>query len=161
MNGEEGQIVDVLPDSIKVLFKDGSSHTFRLEPTPGLKDDGPESDDESEAEKGELTVKSLRASFSMTVHLAQGSEYDFVLFYVPEGSTSTSFLNRRLTYTAITRAKKACWLVGDLHAIFQAATRKPAFRCDNLAKRLMGTEVMVQTKTGDIKEETIEEIYED
>lgn len=162
MNGEEGQIVDVIEgESIKVLFKDGTTHTFCLEPTPGLKNVEDESDDEDdESSSGELTVLCLRTSFAMTVHISQGSEYDFVLYYVPDGTAASSFLNRRLTYTAITRAKRACWLVGDIHAIFQSAIQKPAYRCDNLAKRLIGNDITVDTSTkSPVK--VVEEIYED
>lgn len=43
-------------------------------------------------------------AYSLTVHKTQGSEYESVNLFLPE--KATSFITRRLVYTAITRAKQ-------------------------------------------------------
>ena len=67
---------------------------------------------------------------------SQGSEWDFVIFYIPEFNTG-SFLNKNRVYTAITRTKRCCWcVVTDIDA-FNAASVKPlGYRCENLARKL-------------------------
>ncbi|MFC1617121.1 exodeoxyribonuclease V subunit alpha [Candidatus Margulisiibacteriota bacterium] len=49
-------------------------------------------------------------AYAMTVHKAQGSEFEKVLFVVG----NTKFLSRELIYTALTRAKKSVEIVGDI-----------------------------------------------
>ena len=56
----------------------------------------------------------LELAYACTVHKAQGSEYDAVV--MPVWPTHRS-LNRRLLYTAVTRAKKNVMLVGSRTAL--------------------------------------------
>lgn len=53
----------------------------------------------------------LELAYALTVHKSQGSEFPWVVCVVH--STHTIMLNRRLFYTAITRAKQGVILVGD------------------------------------------------
>ena len=70
-------------------------------------------------------------------HNSQGSEWPFVIVYIPATISNGSFLNRNLIYTAITRAKKAVYLVTpDLPTVNAAAVRPAPYRCDNLAARV-------------------------
>lgn len=128
MNGDEGKVTDLTESEIEVTFKDGTSHVFDL-------DRHKSSDKEYSTGKDVLTVKSLVHSFAVSVHRSQGSEWNYVILYVPETSAN-KFLNRNLTYTAITRSKKMLWCVGDYTTMVRAATTPPPYRCDNLAKRV-------------------------
>jgi len=139
MNGEEGIVTDIAVDAaglgdIRVTFQDGGQHDFKLEPTKLTNQTYGE--DGEEIKSGELTVESLCLSFGVSVHRSQGSEWDFVIVYLPDEAGSSSFLNRRLIYVALTRAKLAVWCIGDILGLTAAATRAPAWRCDNLAVRL-------------------------
>ena len=58
----------------------------------------------------ELSVYLIPA-FAETVHKAQGSQFDRVVFFLPQ--TQRRGVSRNLVYTAITRAKKEVWLVGS------------------------------------------------
>ena len=84
----------------------------------------------------ELTVLQLRHSFCMTIHKSQGSEWNYIIFYLPSHESNNFFINKNLIYTAITRAKKEVWIIGDILAIEQGATRPPSYRCDNLGLRI-------------------------
>ena len=60
----------------------------------------------------------LALAYALTIHKSQGSEYDVVV--IPLLSSATVMLQRNLLYTAITRAKKVCILVGPRQAVRQA-----------------------------------------
>jgi exodeoxyribonuclease V alpha subunit len=60
-------------------------------------------------------------AFAMTVHKAQGSEFDHVAFVLPDADLP--LLTRELLYTAITRARRSVTLVGPSHLLARAVSR--------------------------------------
>lgn len=77
-------------------------------------------------------------SNGMISHNSQGSEWQYVIVYIPNTQGNGSFLNRNLIYTAITRAKRSCWIVTcDMHTLNTAAVRPMPWRCDNLGARVI------------------------
>ena len=60
----------------------------------------------------------LSLCYAVTVHKAQGSEYPVIV--MPLTMSHYYMLQRRLFYTAVTRAKKAVFLVGDPDALIHA-----------------------------------------
>lgn len=60
----------------------------------------------------------LRLAYAVTVHRTQGSEFDTVL--MPIVRSQGRMLQRNLFYTAVTRAKKKVWLLGDSAAVYKA-----------------------------------------
>jgi exodeoxyribonuclease V alpha subunit len=72
--------------------------------------------------------------FALTVHRAQGSEYDEVGF-IP-GPADSRINTRELLYTAVTRAKAKVTIHGDRLAIRAAIARKTA-RASGLLERLL------------------------
>ena len=134
MNGDEGVISDLSPDRIQVTFKDGTAHLFDISHNLVVNNNTGEDIGEVNSTKV-LTTDSLVHSFGVSVHRYQGSESDYVIFYIPESAPS-KFLNRNLLYTGITRAKKMIWMVGHYDTMVRSATTPPPYRCDNLALRL-------------------------
>ena len=63
----------------------------------------------------------LMLSYALTIHKVQGMEYDIVV--IPMSFTHYIMHNTKLIYTAITRAKHKCILVGESGA-FESACRK-------------------------------------
>lgn len=61
------------------------------------------------------SVRSLGLAYALTVHKAQGSEYPVVL--IPITTMHYKLLRRTLLYTAITRAKFLCVLIGSRRAV--------------------------------------------
>jgi len=60
-------------------------------------------------------------AFAMTVHKAQGSEFDHVAVVLPD--TDLPLLTRELLYTAMTRARRAVLVVGDPDLLARAVSR--------------------------------------
>jgi exodeoxyribonuclease V alpha subunit len=77
----------------------------------------------------------LQLAYAVSIHKSQGSEFPAVV--VPILSEHHVMLRRNLLYTAITRARKLCVLVGDPRAIERAVRRGDAARrYTGLAQRL-------------------------
>jgi len=64
-----------------------------------------------------FTVKNMLLAYSITVHKSQGSQWRNVYYYI-RGSPSKKFLNKRLTYTAITRACEKCTIIESEQNLF-------------------------------------------
>jgi exodeoxyribonuclease V alpha subunit len=62
------------------------------------------------------------AAYAMTVHKSQGSEFDRVLFILPDGDTPV--LTRELIYTGLTRARSQVELWWNEAVFAQAVTRR-------------------------------------
>ncbi|OOW77823.1 exodeoxyribonuclease V subunit alpha [Xanthomonas campestris pv. vitiswoodrowii] len=73
------------------------------------------------------------SAFAMTVHKAQGSEFDEVWLQLP--TRDARVLSRELLYTGITRARRALHLAGS-EAVIRSALARHAARISGLAWRL-------------------------
>jgi exodeoxyribonuclease V alpha subunit len=73
------------------------------------------------------------SAFAMTVHKAQGSEFDEVWLQLPR--TDSRVLSRELVYTGLTRARSALHLAGSA-PVLEAALGRHASRVSGLAWRL-------------------------
>jgi exodeoxyribonuclease V alpha subunit len=67
------------------------------------------------------SLTDLVPAFAMTVHKAQGSEFDHVALVLPEADMS--LLTRELLYTAMTRARRSVALVGETNLLARAVSR--------------------------------------
>lgn len=68
----------------------------------------------------ENDLDELDLAYATTIHKSQGSEYNTVI--IPILNSAYIMLQRNLIYTAITRAKERCILIGDRQAIYAAVT---------------------------------------
>ncbi|KER88080.1 exodeoxyribonuclease V subunit alpha [Xanthomonas arboricola pv. celebensis] len=83
------------------------------------------------------------SAFAMTVHKAQGSEFDTVWLQVP--TRDARVLSRELLYTGITRARRALHLAGS-EAVIRSALARHAARISGLAWRLGAQQQAVPAK---------------
>jgi len=81
---------------------------------------------------GEL-ADNIGLGYASTVHKAQGSEYDRVALILPAGDGP--LLTREILYTALTRARRAVVIVGDL-ALFELGARRRLHRASGLGLKL-------------------------
>lgn len=89
-NGEIGTIADIneMEKSVEIEFDDGKVAWYSFS-----------------------DLEQIEHSYSITIHKAQGSEFDVVIMVVPR--TAPILLTRNLLYTGITRAKEMLIIVGD------------------------------------------------
>jgi exodeoxyribonuclease V alpha subunit len=73
------------------------------------------------------------SAFAMTVHKAQGSEFDAVWLQLPRADNRV--LSRELVYTALTRARRELHLCAD-EPVLRAALARHVTRVSGLAARL-------------------------
>src|SRR3546814_19252305 len=79
----------------------------------------------------------LDLAYAMTIHKSQGSEYDVVV--IPMTTSHFMMLKRNLLYTAITRAKKLCQIVGTKRALQRTINRSEESRVGKEGGRKMET----------------------
>jgi exodeoxyribonuclease V alpha subunit len=66
-------------------------------------------------------------SYACSVHKTQGSEYKKVILTIEDGRAAF-FLNKKILYTAVTRAKEELYIVGSKSLFLKAANRLPIQR---------------------------------
>ena len=76
----------------------------------------------------------LMLSYALTIHKVQGMEYDIVV--IPMSFTHFIMHNTKLIYTAVTRAKHKCILVGEGSAFESACKKFEATRRDTVLLEL-------------------------
>ena len=109
-NGDTGVVVDSL-DGVRVAFAGGAQPTLFAP----------------------VRLDAVQTVHAMTVHRAQGSQFDRVSFIVPP--PDSPLLTRELLYTAVTRATERVQVFGSEEAIRRAVLR-PANRASGLRSRL-------------------------
>lgn len=82
-----------------------------------------------------LNAGVISYAWALTIHKTQGSEYKNIA--IPFSRSHWSMLSSKLTYTAITRAKESCHLIGDLGAFTHACTNLESTMRDTVFQQLM------------------------
>ena len=80
-----------------------------------------QSDSEAFREIAEARLPRYSDAFALSVHKAQGSEFDEVLLVLPD--EDAPMLSRELLYTAVSRARSAVRLVGPKEVVLAALSR--------------------------------------
>jgi len=79
-------------------------------------------------------AKDLNLAYAISVHKSQGSEFPFVIFVA--STQHFMMLRKTLVYTAVTRAKKVCCIVGQQKAMQTSVRNVDSGRMTGMAKRL-------------------------
>ena len=133
MNGEEGEVVDMNEEVMIVDYGNGKVVEYFWAIRPEDKKKKKKKDEESQ-QVDEFYISEVKHSFCKTVHKSQGSEYKFVILYIPRNMSG--FLNVNLLYTAITRTKEKIWIVCDRDTLDFATIRYLPHRYEKLGDRL-------------------------
>ena len=97
-NGDIGVVDQILNGSKKEIFIDFDSNVVRYTPA---------------------NYANFRLAYAISIHKSQGSEFDIVV--IPFVKGYRKMLYQKLVYTAVTRAKKKLYLIGDLDALKYAS----------------------------------------
>ena len=112
-NGDTGVVIRGVEGQLSGLFLRGDSHVcFPLSILEGLIDHG----------------------FAISVHKAQGSEYDHVALVMPPAANR--LLTRQLIYTAVTRARRSVTVIGGAD-LFASSLLQDSGRQTGLAEKLV------------------------
>ena len=132
MNGEEGIIIDMSTDGLIVEFNDIKKlkYLWKINKLYHTSNEY-----EEDVNNRDLIIDDLTHSFAKTVHKSQGSEYEYVILYIPDNSNM--FININLLYTAITRTKTTLWIICDRNSLDIATTKKLTNKNENLSSRIM------------------------
>lgn len=76
-------------------------------------------------------------AYSVSIHKSQGSEFDAVI--IPIFTQHFTLLQRNLIYTAITRAKKLCIVIGQIKAIAMAIKNNKSLERKTFLKEYLTT----------------------
>lgn len=147
MNGEEGIITHVTVEKVTVKFEDvpGSEGSVPLKRVVEYKLVSPEESERHVSDQmgtvtskadTKLTTVNLTLSYGITIHKSQGSEWPIVILYMPD--KESSFLNRNLLYTAITRASERIYVLGSIPAASKCVSNGITYRCEHTSSRLAG-----------------------
>lgn len=118
-NGELGKVVLVEQNYLHVALKTPD----RLVVVPRGQQQEGEGSDEDEDATG--TGCNWDLGYALSCHKAQGSEWPHVIVMVDDSPAAAQVCSREWIYTAISRAKTCCYLVGKL-AVAQGFTRRTA-----------------------------------
>jgi hypothetical protein len=154
-NGEEGIIEDIDPDAheltvrfyndqVETFYYDDRSHADSTQDNDKSKSKNSRSkggkNDKKVKEKIKLPIKLLALSGCLTTHRAQGKEWPYIIFYYPKKEYANGYVpkmcNKKLVYSALTRAQNQVFCIGDIEALEFAAKRDPPRRTDNFNNRL-------------------------
>jgi len=92
-------------------------------------------DDFLEAAFSRSDLIQLTHAWAISIHKSQGCEWEHVI--IPLHRSHHIMLQRNLIYTAVTRAKKFCWLIGSDSAISTAVRTNVANKRETLLRSLM------------------------
>lgn len=104
-------------------------------------------DDESDDENASNTGCQFDLGYAISCHKSQGSEWKVVLVAIDESGGARRVCSREWIYTAISRAKHCCLLVGKLSVAQQMCTRR------SLMKRKTFLAEKIQVRTAERKAE--------
>lgn len=79
----------------------------------------------------------LRLAYVLTIHKTQGSEYENIV--IPMSFSHFIMLNNKLLYTAITRARNKCYVIGEHYAFSSACKRRDVTKRDTVLKQLLSS----------------------
>ena len=86
-------------------------------------------------ELNEEEIKDITLAYCLTVHKSQGSEYSAVILPLYE-SYNPNMMTRKLIYTAVTRAKKELFVIGDSNVLNWSINNAFLRRNTVLAKKI-------------------------
>ena len=141
---EGDRIIQTKNDYDLGVFNGDLGVITRIKPGDSRDANGKKKDVAMEVEFDDLATVQLRTAdhlnhialaYAMTIHKSQGSEYDMVV--IPCHRAHIWMWSRPLIYTALTRAKKFCVLVGDMSVVSSAINNvRDDGRMTYLAERL-------------------------
>lgn len=84
-------------------------------------------------------LEDLSLAYAMTIHKSQGSEYPIVV--IPITYANKKMMQRNLIYTAITRAKQVCVMIGERRMVDIGIANATSYKRKTLLKERLRSEI--------------------
>lgn len=133
-NGQRGIILDIKSDQIIVALDERSEKFFFTITGKTHRAERNKEDDE-EVSSRILYSHNLDLGYAITVNKSQGTQCEVVIGFVSK-SVCTSFLDKNLLYTLITRAEKVVIIVGMRSVLAEMKYRERSKVLENLGNRI-------------------------
>lgn len=133
-NGQRGIILDIKSDQIIVALDERSEKFFFTITGKTHRAERNKEDDE-EVSSRILYSHNLDLGYAITVNKSQGTQCEVVIGFVSK-SVCTSFLDKNLLYTLITRAEKVVIIVGMKSVLAEMKYRERSKVLENLGNRI-------------------------
>ncbi len=117
-----GELAEVLEASEKLTIAklDNPRRTIKI---PRGKESGSDSDADQDGSKP-TTGCAFDLAYALSVHKSQGSEWPIVAVVLDKYPGARMVMSREFIYTAISRARFECHLVGDVEVAYQSCRRQ-------------------------------------
>jgi exodeoxyribonuclease V alpha subunit len=125
-NGEIGRVTDLRPGSVTVEFVSGNAMKAARFSVGQPNGNGSDNDDDDASDGNGESRNRLELAYAITCHAAQGSEWPVVIVVLDSSRGAVRICDRHWLYTAISRAKQLCVLVGDMGVARQMCVRDVA-----------------------------------
>jgi len=129
-NGDMGKLVRITRDELEVRIH-------------GLGETDP---DTMVTFSYEAAEEKLCLAYAVSVHKSQGSEFDTVI--LPVVRSQGQMLQRNLLYTAVTRARKKVWLIGEDAAIERAVRNNKVVKRNTALSKAVTTSLAAGVEKG-------------
>lgn len=141
MNGERGHIHDIEKGNLIVKLND-QFYPFSIQVKSTFLGQNYFYEGKNLKEEEFCNTGTLNYDYATTVHSAQGSEWKNVIIYIPMGRKAnySSFLDYRLIYTMLSRAKSKVWIIGDIDALFISAVQINKAKHDDFGEKFLACE---------------------
>ncbi len=151
MNGEEAVVDDFTDEVLKIkvketkiieengvkkIIKQDVIHDIPMRPKISKRNPPTDPDTGEKIEFEEFNSSKFALGYALTIHKFQGSESPFICLYLPPDKGSSSFISRNLVYTAISRAKRALWVIGNLQCFCDSLSKGLHYRHNTLEMRI-------------------------
>jgi len=144
-NGELGRVLSV-DDRLTTVTLDAPKRMIKIPRGAGGEESGEDSDEEQKTNTG----CSWDLAYGISVHRSQGSEFPIVIVALDEYPGARMVCSRNWIYTAISRAKRVCFLVGKL------ATAQGMIGRDAIKLRKTFLKELIEERLDAVRPEAIE-----
>ena len=127
-NGEQAEVLDV--DTTKIIARLTNPDRVILIPRSAkqVSEDGDTPDNGGESEESTGSGCAWELGYAISGHKSQGSEWPNVIVMIDDYNGAKMVQSKQWIYTAISRAKKVCFLIGQQKTVNQCCQRDALFQ---------------------------------
>lgn len=142
-NGEIGRVIAIEEKFVTAMF-DAPKRVIKI-----ILAAGGEADETKDADDAGANGSKFDLAYAISCHKSQGSEFPVVFVVLDEYPGARMVCSREWIYTAISRAKRACFLVGKMGTADSMIRRRALHKRKTFLAELVREEVSQQPTAGE------------